>query len=100
MSSETLALILTISGAVLTYTATVIGIMLWLMARFQANERLVYREVAKTRRMLIRVLNQHSGRITRLELQVNGSALSDLSVSDPINYVEPTDDDDDDVDHI
>lgn len=76
MSNDTVGIFLAIAGALLTWTASVIGAIMWLSAKFNAGERLVFKENAKTREMLGRVLNQHAGRIMRLEVTTYGSTLS------------------------
>lgn len=76
VNNEIVGTLLAIAGALLTWTASVAGIMIWLNARFTANERLVFKENFKTRELLGRVLNQHAGRIMRLEVKTFGSTLA------------------------
>lgn len=61
----------------------VVGVVLWLNTKFNAAERLVFKEVMRTRNALMKLLTQHhlrmeqhSGRIMRLELAVFRSTLS------------------------
>lgn len=77
MSNEVITIVLTIISGFFAWTLTVIAVTVWINGKLSAHQLLVHVENAKTREMLNKVLNQHAGRIMRLELQLNGSTLAD-----------------------
>lgn len=69
---ETATLIVTIILAMITWTATVASLVLWLTSKFRALEKALYREMDKHRREDDRQFNVHATRIQRLELRAFG----------------------------
>ena len=69
---DTATLILSIIGAVLVWTTSVIGGMIWLNAKFAAIHSLVYREMDKHRREDDRQFDEQGRAIQRLELNAFG----------------------------
>lgn len=77
MAQESITVSLAIIGALLTWTVTVVAAVSWISSKLNKHEHLVYRENTKTRDMLKKVLDQHSGRIMRLELARFGATVSE-----------------------
>lgn len=69
---ETADLILTILGAILVWTTSVIGGMLWLNAKFRGIEKTVYREAARLRHDFEARHYNLNTRTQRLELKLFG----------------------------
>lgn len=69
---ETADLILTILGAILVWTTSIIGGMIWLNAKFRGVEQTVYREAAKLRHEFDAKHYNLNTRTQRLELRLFG----------------------------
>ncbi len=69
---DTTTLVLTIIGALLTWTITMVSLASWLSGKFRDLERLVYREMDKHRREDDRQFHRHGVKIQRLELKTFG----------------------------
>lgn len=70
--NESISLGLAIFGAVLIWTTSVIGGMVWLNAKFRSHESILYRELAKLRRELAAMNYSYNTRIQRLEIKAFG----------------------------
>lgn len=70
--NDTVSLILTILGALFTWTGTVATLTFWLAARFRHLEVLIYRENKKLDDKYMSLFKEHGDRLTILELQVTG----------------------------
>jgi len=69
---ETTVLIVAILTALLTWSATVAGLVLWLTGKFRDVEKTIYREDDKHRRLHGGILDDHAIRIQKLELYAFG----------------------------
>lgn len=69
-------LVITLITGFFTWTATVVALTLWLHGKFRSLEVAFYRGLGRHRKEIDRVLNEHSGRIQRLEILVTGSTLA------------------------
>lgn len=81
---DTSMLILAIVGSVLTWTGSIIALVIWLTGKFRELEKLVYREGDKHRREDDIRFRLHGTKIQRLELKAFG-------FTGPTELVEPTD---------
>ncbi len=70
--TEVANLVLAILGAVLVWTTSVIGGMIWLNGKFRNIEKAIYRESEKLRREYDGKFNGHNTRIQRLEIKAFG----------------------------
>lgn len=70
--TESASLIMTILGALLTWTGTVATLTFWLAGKFRDLEKLVYREQQKLDNKYMALFREHGDRLTVLELQVTG----------------------------
>lgn len=76
-------LIVAIIGLVITWTGSVIALVVWLTGKFRYLEKAIYREMDKHRREDDHQFNAHTTRIQRLEIKAfgftgpNGGALRD-----------------------
>lgn len=70
--AETTNLVLAIFSAILVWTCSVIGGMVWLNAKFRGVEKTIYREADKLRREYEGRLYGHNTRIQRLEIKAFG----------------------------
>lgn len=69
---DTATLILAIIGAVLTWTASILALAVWLTGKFRDLEKTIYREDAKHRERMDSELRDHRDRIQILELTALG----------------------------
>lgn len=70
--TEVANLVLAILGAVLVWTTSVIGGMIWLNGKFRSLEGTIYRESEKLRREYDGKFYHHNTRIQRLEIKAFG----------------------------
>lgn len=70
--SETATLVLAIIGAVIVWTTSIIGGIIWLTGKFRGLERALYRETDKHRRENDALFTNHLVRIQRLEIKAFG----------------------------
>lgn len=70
--SEPVTLIIAIFGAIITWTTTVVAMVLWLNGKFQYLEKTIYREMEKHRREDDAQFRAIGTRIQRMELKVFG----------------------------
>jgi len=77
VTPEAVTIVFTVIGGFFAWTVALVAGVAWLNSKLNKHEHLVYRENTKTREMLNKVLNQHSGRIMRLELGTFGSTLAE-----------------------
>lgn len=82
---DTSMLILAIVGSVLTWTGSIIALVIWLTTKFRDLEKLVYREGDKHRREDAVQFKLHGTKIQRLELKAFG-------FTGPTQIDEPTND--------
>lgn len=74
--TETVTLIILVLGAIVTWTTSVILLVLWLTGKFRGLEKALYREMDKHRREDDRMFDGHQTRIQRLELKTFGFAVT------------------------
>lgn len=79
---DTATLVLAIIGAVITWTASVISLVVWLTGKFRYLEKTIYREMDKHRREDDNQFRSQGTRIQRLEIKIFGYT--------PAAIVEPT----------
>lgn len=72
--NDSVSLIVTIVGALFTWTCTVVSLTMWLASRFRHLEVLIYRENKKLDDKYMALFKEHGDRITVLELQVTGTS--------------------------
>ena len=70
--NEVTTLVFAIFSAVLVWTTSVIGGMIWLNGKFRSLENTIYRELEKMRREYELRLFSHNARIQRLEIKAFG----------------------------
>lgn len=70
---ETATLTIAIVGLVITYTASIVSLVLWLAGKFRALEATFYRELGKHRDEDTERFNEQGNRIYRLELREFGA---------------------------
>jgi len=81
--TEITQLILAIIGAILVWTTSIIGGMVWLTGRFRMLEASIHRESNKNRQMFEAQLHLHSSRIQRLEIKAFGFTATNGGASIP-----------------
>ena len=69
-------LVLSILGALITWTGSVISLVIWLTGKFRAIEKVIYHEMDKHRREDDRQFGEHATKIQRLELKTFGFTMS------------------------
>lgn len=70
--NESATLIVAIIGLIITWTGSVIFLVLWLTGKFRSLEKALYREMDKHRREDDRQFGNHAVKIQRLEIKVFG----------------------------
>lgn len=65
-------LVLSIIGALITWTASVVSLMMWLTGKFRDLEKALYREMEKHRREDDAQFDEHKTKIMRLEIKAFG----------------------------
>lgn len=70
--NENATLIVAIIGLIITYTGSVIFLVLWLTGKFRFLEKALYREMDKHRREDDVMFARHTGKIQRLEIKLFG----------------------------
>ncbi len=70
--NESASLTLAIIGAVITWTGSVIALVIWLTGKFSSMESVFYGEMDKHRREDDRQFSIHATKIQRLELKSFG----------------------------
>lgn len=70
--NDTAMLALAIIGAVITWTTSIVLLVLWLTNKFRSLEKALYREMDKHRREDDVQFNGHSRKLQRLEIKVFG----------------------------
>lgn len=68
----TVDLVVAIFGAVMVWTSSIIGGIIWLSAKFRGLEKTIYREMDKLRRESNTRFYSHDTRIQRLEIKTFG----------------------------
>lgn len=81
-------LVLTIIGAVITWTVSVISGAIWLSSKFNELRHLIYREMEMRRRVVDRALFNVETRVQRLEIHAFGVTYHGAPPEPP--DVEPT----------
>lgn len=72
MSQEGITIVLSILGAIVTWTGTVVALVLWLTGKFRDLEKSFYREMDLHRREDNTLFSDHGNRLQRLELKEFG----------------------------
>lgn len=67
-------LVLSIIGAIITWTASIISLVIWLTGKFRTLEKIIYREMDKHRREDDEHFRDHETRVMRLEIKTFGFA--------------------------
>lgn len=67
-----LELMVIIIGALITWTGSVISLVIWLTSKFRYLEQTIYREMDKHRREDDKQFDDHGRKIQRLELRAFG----------------------------
>lgn len=70
--NEQVMLVLAIGGAVITWTASVISLVVWLTGKFRSLEKVIYREMDKHRREDDDQFKIQGTKIQRLEIKAFG----------------------------
>lgn len=81
---DTATLTLAIIGALMTWTGSVIALVMWLTGKFRSLERTIYHEMDKHRREDDRQFGSQGTRIQRLEIRAFG-------FTGPVALPEPSD---------
>lgn len=81
---ETATLTLAIIGAVITWTASIISLVIWLTSKFRYLEKTIYREMDKHRRDDDAMFRYQGTKIQRLEIGVFGFTNEGLGVPQPM----------------
>lgn len=76
---DTATLVLAILGIVITYTGSIIGLVVWLTGKFRHQEAEYWRGINKLNEELRNKLYQMSTRIQRLELRLFGFTTQPLT---------------------
>lgn len=88
---ETATLVLGIIGALLTWTASVISLIIWLTGKFRSLEKLIYRELQKHQEEDTRQFHDLGTKVQRLELRLFGFTVSPPAEIPPIPMVDEPD---------
>ena len=83
--SEQAMLLIAIVGAIITWTGSVVSLVVWLTGRFRSIEKVIYHEMDKHRREDDRQFNEHATKIQRLELKAFGFTMSGSSGGPSLN---------------
>ena len=81
--NESISLGLAIFGAVLIWTTSIIGGIIWLGVKFRDVEKTIYREMYKLRREYEIKYYTHNTRIQRLEIRAFGFTTTQLGPTIP-----------------
>jgi hypothetical protein len=79
--NEATNLILAIFGAIMVWTSSIVGAVLWLSGKFRGVEQTIYKEMDKLRREVEARHYNINTRIQRLEIKLFGFAGPDRSTA-------------------